>query len=90
MPCGLSDPVSCVTGPVLSGLGGDAVSSLASSAWDSICKSFADACTEVLKAFANAFVKIPRSTSPPTGSAASTRYPWGWRAWSLRFSSSAR
>ncbi|WP_370066452.1 hypothetical protein [Streptacidiphilus sp. MAP5-3] len=35
------------------------MSSMASSAWNSICKSFADACTEVLKAFANAFVKIP-------------------------------
>ncbi|PYC82577.1 hypothetical protein C7C46_09440 [Streptomyces tateyamensis] len=59
MPCGLSDPVSCALGPVLNTVAGDAASSLASSAWNSICKSFADACTEVLKAFANAFVKIP-------------------------------
>ncbi|MEV7601681.1 conjugal transfer protein TrbL family protein [Kitasatospora sp. NPDC089797] len=62
MPCGLSDPLSCIPGPsdtVLGSLVGDAANTVAGGAWDSICKSFADAATELLKTFAAAFVKIP-------------------------------
>ena len=55
MGCSISDPVSCVTGPVI----GDTVDSMVSSAWDSICQSFADAATSVLTSFAKAFVAIP-------------------------------
>ncbi|WP_369184133.1 conjugal transfer protein TrbL family protein [Streptomyces sp. Y1] len=62
MACGLTSPLDCVPGigdTVLGGLAGDAAGKVASSAWDSICKSFADAATELLKTFATAFVKIP-------------------------------
>lgn len=59
MPCGLSDPIGCVTGSITNTVGGAIVGDVASAAWDSICKSFADAATEVLKAFAKAFVAIP-------------------------------
>ncbi|MEU3562844.1 conjugal transfer protein TrbL family protein [Kitasatospora sp. NPDC006786] len=62
MPCGLTSPLDCIPGPsdtILGGLVGDATTSVASSAWESICKSFADAATELLKTFATAFVKIP-------------------------------
>ncbi|GAA2124469.1 hypothetical protein GCM10009759_76160 [Kitasatospora saccharophila] len=59
MPCGLTDPVGCVTDTVLGGLAGDAVGKMASSAWESICKSFADAMVELLKTFSGAFVKMP-------------------------------
>lgn len=54
MSCSWTDPVGCVTGVL-----GGAVGDVASSAWDSICKSFADAATEVLQAFAKTFVNIP-------------------------------
>ncbi|MFJ8628128.1 hypothetical protein ACIRD3_35565 [Kitasatospora sp. NPDC093550] len=59
MPCGLTDPVGCVTDTVLGGLAGDAVGKMATSAWESICKSFADAMVELLKTFSGAFVKMP-------------------------------
>ncbi|MFJ9523109.1 hypothetical protein ACIRPK_33295 [Kitasatospora sp. NPDC101801] len=59
MPCGLTDPVGCVTDTVLGGLAGDAVGKMANSAWESICKSFADAMVQLLKTFSGAFVKMP-------------------------------
>ncbi|MFI5527003.1 conjugal transfer protein TrbL family protein [Kitasatospora sp. NPDC051853] len=59
MPCGLTDPVGCVTDGVIGSVGGEAVSKLAVGAWESICKSFADAMTELLKAFAAAFASMP-------------------------------
>ncbi|MEV7925433.1 conjugal transfer protein TrbL family protein [Kitasatospora sp. NPDC088779] len=62
MPCGLTDPLGCIPGPsdtILGSLAGDAATNVASGAWESICKSFADAATELLKTFATAFVKIP-------------------------------
>ncbi|WP_405018119.1 hypothetical protein OHV05_15070 [Kitasatospora sp. NBC_00070] len=59
MPCGLTDPIGCVSENVIGGLAGDAVSKMANSAWESICKSFADALADLLKVFAQAFVKIP-------------------------------
>ncbi|MFD9687302.1 hypothetical protein ACFWXO_16275 [Kitasatospora sp. NPDC059088] len=62
MPCGLSDPISCIPGPgdtILGSLAGDAATKVAGGAWDSICKSFADAATSLLKSFATDFVKIP-------------------------------
>lgn len=59
MSCGLTNPIGCVTDTVLGGLTADAVDQMAGSAWESICKSFADALTDLLKTFATAFVKIP-------------------------------
>ncbi|MFD4533618.1 conjugal transfer protein TrbL family protein [Kitasatospora sp. NPDC058397] len=62
MPCGLTSPLDCIPGPsdtILGSLAGDAATNVASGAWESICKSFADAATELLKTFATAFVKIP-------------------------------
>ncbi|MFE6055078.1 hypothetical protein ACFQ6N_30375 [Kitasatospora sp. NPDC056446] len=62
MACGLTSPLDCIPGPsdtILGGLAGDAAGKVASSAWDSICKSFADGATDLLKSFATAFVKIP-------------------------------
>ncbi len=55
MACSITDPISCVAGPIVS----DGVDSIVSSAWDSICKSFADGATSVLTSFAKAFVAIP-------------------------------
>jgi len=54
MPCTPSNPLGCV-GSVIGGLTGDAVSS----AWNDVCKSFADAASSLLSAFAKAFVAIP-------------------------------
>lgn len=62
MSC-ITDPISCVVGPVVSAGVGD----VASSAWDSICKSFADAATSVLTSFAKAFVAIPDVDLTSTG-----------------------
>ncbi len=53
--CSIDSPVSCVVGPVISG----SVSEAASSAWDEICQSFADAASTLLIQFAKAFVAIP-------------------------------
>lgn len=54
MACGLTDPIGCA-GEALGG----AVDSIASSAWDAICKSFADAASQLLGTFGKAFVAIP-------------------------------
>lgn len=54
MSC-ITSPISCIAGPIV----GDGVDSIVSSAWDNICKSFADAATSVLTSFAKAFVAIP-------------------------------
>ena len=54
MPCGIGDVTGCA-GDVIGGLAGDAVSS----AWNDVCKSFADAASSLLSAFAKAFVAIP-------------------------------
>ncbi|MEZ0095999.1 conjugal transfer protein TrbL family protein [Streptacidiphilus sp. EB129] len=62
MSC-ITDPISCVAGPIV----GDGVDSIVSSAWDSICKSFADAATSVLTSFAKAFVAIPNVDLTSTG-----------------------
>jgi hypothetical protein len=59
MSCSLTNPIGCVTDTVLGSLTSDAVGEMAGSAWESICKSFADALTDLLKTFATAFVKIP-------------------------------
>ncbi|MFF2611738.1 hypothetical protein [Kitasatospora sp. NPDC058046] len=62
MACGLTSPLDCVPGigdTVLGSLAGDAAGKVAGSAWESICKNFADSATELLKTFATAFVKIP-------------------------------
>lgn len=53
MPCPM-DPVDCV-GDVAGGL----VGGVASSAWESVCKSFAEAATSLLEAFAKAFAAFP-------------------------------
>ncbi|GLW53033.1 conjugal transfer protein TrbL family protein [Kitasatospora phosalacinea] len=58
MACGLTDPIGCVTDTVLGSVAGDAVSKMASSAWESICQSFADAMVDLLKTFADAFAKM--------------------------------
>ncbi|MFF6956193.1 hypothetical protein [Streptomyces sp. NPDC008317] len=55
MACSITNPVACVAGPIL----GPATSGIVNSAWDSICKSFADAATSILQSFAKAFVSIP-------------------------------
>jgi hypothetical protein len=50
MACGITDPLGCV---------GGLVGSAASSAWDSICLSFATAADALLKTFARAFTALP-------------------------------
>jgi hypothetical protein len=56
MSCPIN-PIDCIS---------DAASSVASSAWDMVCKSFADAADQLLKAFAQAFASMPNIdvTSP--------------------------
>lgn len=56
MSCPIN-PIDCIS---------DAASSVASSAWDMVCKSFADAADQLLKAFAQAFAAMPNIdvTSP--------------------------
>jgi hypothetical protein len=53
--------MGCLTDPVGCGINllGSGASDLASSAWDSICQSFATAATKLLTGFANHFVSIP-------------------------------
>ncbi|GAB3259673.1 hypothetical protein [Kineosporia babensis] len=53
MPC-ILDPVDCVTDAA-----GGLVGGVASSAWESVCKSFAEAATSLLEAFAKAFTAFP-------------------------------
>jgi hypothetical protein len=50
----LLDPLGCLTSAA-----GGGVSDAATSAWDSVCKSFADAAAELLKAFGQAFAALP-------------------------------
>ena len=50
----LLNPLTCL-GNGVSGQASDA----ATSAWDSVCKSFAEAAAELLKAFGQAFVALP-------------------------------
>jgi hypothetical protein len=66
MGCGITDPVGCVgsvigsaVGGEVGGLVGGAAGGFALSAWDGVCKSFADAASALLGAFAKAFVAIP-------------------------------
>jgi hypothetical protein len=47
-------PLDCATG-----LAGGAIGSVASSAWDQVCQSFAGAASQLLGAFGKAFVAIP-------------------------------
>ena len=49
-----SNPLDCAAD-----VGGGVTGSVAASAWEAICKSFADAASALLKAFAEAFVAIP-------------------------------
>lgn len=46
-------------GKVAAGAASSAVGDVVSSAWQQVCQSFADAATQMLKAFAAAFVAIP-------------------------------
>src|SRR5579859_7671798 len=48
------DPFACL-GTGISGAAGDA----ATSAWDAVCKSFAEAAAGLLKAFGSAFAALP-------------------------------
>jgi hypothetical protein len=50
----LLDPLGCLTSAAGSG-----ASDAATSAWDSVCKSFADAAAELLKAFGQSFAALP-------------------------------
>ena len=50
----LLDPLACITSGVSGG-----VADTATSAWDAVCKSFADAAAELLKAFGQAFAALP-------------------------------
>jgi hypothetical protein len=56
--CGITDPVSCL-GPVIGSLVGSAVGGAAVSAWNQVCKSFADAASQLMGAFGKAFIAIP-------------------------------
>src|SRR5579863_7210057 len=58
MVCGVTDPVGCV-GPVIGSIVGAAVGGAAVSAWNEVCKSFADAASQLMGAFGKAFVAIP-------------------------------
>lgn len=49
-----ANPLDCTTGLV-----GTAIGGAASSAWDEVCKSFADVAAQILGAFGTAFVAIP-------------------------------
>jgi hypothetical protein len=51
----LTEIFTCIIG---NGIGGT-VTNATSSAWDGVCKSFADAAAELLKAFAQAFAALP-------------------------------
>jgi hypothetical protein len=52
VPCDyLNSPLSCAIG--------DTVGTAAQSAWDAVCRSFADAAVDLLEAFATAFVAFP-------------------------------
>lgn len=53
--------MGCLTDPIGCGINllGSGASDIVSSAWDSICQSFANAATSLLTGFANAFVNIP-------------------------------
>lgn len=55
MPCDLSSPLDCKPSDMVSDLVGDATSS----AWESICKSFAEAAVSLLKSFAEGFAAFP-------------------------------
>ena len=50
----LFDPLGCLTSAAVSG-----ASDAATTAWDSVCKSFADAAAQLLKAFGQAFAALP-------------------------------
>ena len=53
--------MGCLTDPIGCGINllGSGASDIVSSAWDSICQSFANAATSLLTGFANDFVNIP-------------------------------
>ncbi|MEV6968624.1 hypothetical protein AB0M47_26265 [Hamadaea sp. NPDC051192] len=51
----LTNPTGCTPGDIV----GDVIGGAASSAWESVCKSFADAATGLMKQFADVFVAIP-------------------------------
>ena len=56
MPCNaLTDPLTCLPSDLVGGVVGD----VASSAWEAVCKSFADAAVTMLKGFAVAFAAFP-------------------------------
>ena len=50
----LLDPLGCLTSAAGSG-----ASDAANTAWDAVCKSFADAAAQLLKAFGQAFAALP-------------------------------
>jgi len=54
-------PEDCLLHPLtcLSNVAGNGAGDAATSAWDSVCKSFADAAAELLKAFGQAFAALP-------------------------------
>src|SRR5579859_6709385 len=54
MPCSITDPLGCATAVI-----GDVTGSVVSSAWNDVCKSFADAASSLLSGFAKAFASIP-------------------------------
>ena len=49
-----ADPLDCATQ-----IAGNAIGSVASSAWNQLCQAFADAASQLLEAFGKAFVAIP-------------------------------
>jgi hypothetical protein len=53
--------VSCPANPLDcdSAIAGNAINSVAGSAWDQVCKAFADAASQLLAAFGKAFVAMP-------------------------------
>jgi hypothetical protein len=63
MACNSSTFLGCTPGELAAELAGKA----AASAWDTVCKSFADAAVTLLKAFAKAFVAFPNVDLSSTG-----------------------
>ena len=64
VPCSVSDPLDCgekIVGGLAGEAAGDVFTSTALTAWEAVCRSFADAAVALLEGFAKAFVAFRRS-----------------------------
>lgn len=59
MSCHWDNPLSCLLQPEVNGIVNGVVGNTVPAAWDAICRSFAVAAADVLRAFAGAFTSIP-------------------------------